>query len=100
MFESSIRALQSLHAPGYGRDGRGLVLNLVYKPNGAFLPPDPQQLQADYKQLLGDNFGIVCNQRFALVNTGQLGYAVFGPETCTPENFSCLALTLISQLLA
>lgn len=68
VFESSVRALQALNALGYGRDGSGLVLNLVYNPNGAFLPPDQQQLQADYKQLLGDNFGIVFNQLFALAN--------------------------------
>ncbi|MEG3191986.1 arsenosugar biosynthesis radical SAM (seleno)protein ArsS [Lysobacter sp. D1-1-M9] len=68
VFEASISALQSLNALGYGREGSGLVLNLVYNPNGAFLPPDQQQLQADYKRLLGDNFGIVFNQLFALAN--------------------------------
>jgi len=68
VFESSIRALQALNALGYGRDGSGLVLNLVYNPNGAFLPPSQAQLQADYKRLLGENFGIVFNQLFALAN--------------------------------
>ena len=68
VFEASIRALQSLNALGYGQPGSGLVLNLVYNPNGAFLPPDQQQLQADYTRLLGDNFGIVFNQLFALAN--------------------------------
>ena len=68
VFESSIRALQSLNALGYGHAGSGLVLNLVYNPNGAFLPPDQQQLQADYTRLLHDNFGIVFNQLFALAN--------------------------------
>ncbi|MGY0557865.1 arsenosugar biosynthesis radical SAM (seleno)protein ArsS [Lysobacter sp. A421] len=68
VFDASIRALQTLNALGYGRDGSGLVLNLVYNPNGAFLPPGQQQLQADYKRLLGENFGIVFNQLFALAN--------------------------------
>lgn len=68
VFESSIRALQSLNARGYGRIGSGLVLNLVYNPNGAFLPPDQRQLQDDYRKLLGDNFGIVFNELFALAN--------------------------------
>ena len=68
VFESSIRALQSLNALGYGRQGSGLILNLVYNPNGAFLPPNQLQLQADYRQLLGDNFGIVFNELFALAN--------------------------------
>ncbi len=68
VFESSIRALQTLNALGYGQPGSGLVLNLVYNPNGAFLPPGQQQLQADYERLLRENFGIVFNQLFALAN--------------------------------
>lgn len=67
-FESSIRALQALNALGYGREDSGLVLNLVYNPNGAFLPPDQDALQADYRRLLGENFGIVFNRLFALAN--------------------------------
>jgi len=68
VFESSIRALQSLNALGYGQPDSGLVLNLVYNPNGAFLPPDQVALEADYKRLLGEQFGIVFNQLFALAN--------------------------------
>lgn len=68
VFESSIRALKKLNALGYGRDGTGLVLNLVYNPNGAFLPPEQDALEADYKQLLGEQFGIVFNRLYALAN--------------------------------
>lgn len=68
VFESSIRALQTLNALGYGQPNSGLVLNLVYNPNGAFLPPDQGKLEADYKRLLGEQFGIVFNQLFALAN--------------------------------
>src|SRR5260370_477267 len=39
VFEKSIEALHRLNAVGYGVDGSGLVLNLVYNPAGAFLPP-------------------------------------------------------------
>ncbi|MGE4072013.1 MAG: arsenosugar biosynthesis radical SAM (seleno)protein ArsS [Lysobacterales bacterium] len=67
VFESSIVALQKLNALGYGRTG-GLTLNLVYNPNGAFLPPAQDKLQADYKRLLSDNFGIEFNELFALAN--------------------------------
>ncbi len=67
VFEASIVALRKLNALGYGhRDD--LPLNLVYNPNGAFLPPSQSQLQADYKRLLHDNFGIVFNQLYALAN--------------------------------
>lgn len=67
VFESSITALQKLNALGYGKQ-QDMVLNLVYNPNGAFLPPAQDKLQADYKRLLGDNFGIVFNELFALAN--------------------------------
>ena len=66
-FEKSIRALQKLNALGYGRDEK-LILNLVYNPNGAFLPPPQSALEIDYKTRLFDDFGIVFNQLFALTN--------------------------------
>lgn len=68
VFESSIQALQNLNTLGYGQPGSELVLNLVYNPNGAYLPPDQHKLEGDYKRLLAENFGIVFNQLFALAN--------------------------------
>lgn len=68
VFESSIKALRELNALGYGQPGGALTLNLVYNPNGAFLPPGQAALEAQYRQLLGDNFGIVFNHLFALAN--------------------------------
>lgn len=68
VFETSIRALQTLNALGYGQADTGLMLNLVYNPNGAFLPPDQHRLEADYKHLLGENFGVVFNHLYALAN--------------------------------
>jgi len=68
VFEASIRALTALNALGYGQADTGLVLNLVYNPNGAFLPPNQEKLEADYKRLLAANFGIVFNRLYALAN--------------------------------
>ena len=68
VFDLSIAALQQLNALGYGQPGSGLVLNLVYNPQGASLPPDQQALQADYKRELLAHFGIVFNELFALAN--------------------------------
>ncbi|MFU8896650.1 MAG: arsenosugar biosynthesis radical SAM (seleno)protein ArsS [Gammaproteobacteria bacterium] len=68
VFDSSIRALQKLNALGYGRPGTGLVLNLVYNPNGAFLPPPQAKLEEDYRHFLSEHFGIVFNELFALAN--------------------------------
>ncbi|MBK9654921.1 MAG: arsenosugar biosynthesis radical SAM protein ArsS [Rhodanobacteraceae bacterium] len=67
VFESSIRALKKLNALGYGQRPE-LPLNLVYNPNGAFLPPSQSKLSADYKRLLHENFGIVFNELYALAN--------------------------------
>ena len=67
-FDKSIAGLQQLNALGYGREGTGLVLNLVYNPQGAVLPPEQTALEADYKRELSKHFGIVFNQLFALAN--------------------------------
>ena len=68
VFDLSIAALQKLNALGYGQPGTGLILNLVYNPQGASLPPNQSNLQADYKRELLSHFGIVFNELFALTN--------------------------------
>lgn len=68
VFEKSIRALQKLNALGYGREGTGLLLNLVYNPQGASLPPAQARLEADYKRELAGQFGVRFNTLFALAN--------------------------------
>jgi radical SAM/Cys-rich protein len=68
VFEKSIRALQQLNALGYGRAGSGLVLNLVYNPQGPSLPPPQEALEADYRRVLGERYGIVFNHLFTLAN--------------------------------
>jgi radical SAM/Cys-rich protein len=68
VFERSIVALQRLNALGYG-DGSGeRVLNLVYNPQGAVLPPGQVELEADYKRELGQRHGIRFDQLFVLAN--------------------------------
>ncbi len=67
-FDASIRGLQRLNALGYCRGGSGLVLNLVYNPQGAGLPPPQAALENDYKRHLGEHFGVVFNQLFTLAN--------------------------------
>jgi len=68
VFETSIRALQKLNALGYGEDGSGLTLNLVYNPQGPVLPPPQAALERAYRDHLGAEFGIHFNQLFALAN--------------------------------
>jgi radical SAM/Cys-rich protein len=67
VFDSSIRALQFLNRLGYGRMD-GLWLDLVYNPNGDFLPPDQTELEKDYKRELKKNFDIDFHRLYTLAN--------------------------------
>lgn len=68
VFDKSIAGLQKLNALGYGQPGSGLLLDLVYNPQGASLPPEQKALEADYKRELLKHFGVVFNQLYALTN--------------------------------
>jgi radical SAM/Cys-rich protein len=68
VYETSIAALRRLNALGYGQDGSGLALDLVYNPQGPSLPPPQVKLEADYKRILGEKFGIVFNRLYTLAN--------------------------------
>jgi radical SAM/Cys-rich protein len=68
VFESSIKALQMLNAVGYGVEGSGLKLNLVYNPTGALMPGPQGELEADYKKALKSNFGIDFNNLYVITN--------------------------------
>lgn len=68
VFAASIRALKTLNSLGYGRNGTGLILNLVYNPQGPVLPPSQQSLQEDYKEHLGKEYGVVFNDLFTITN--------------------------------
>jgi radical SAM/Cys-rich protein len=68
VFDRSIAGLLALNDAGYGVPGTGLILDLVYNPVGAFLPPDQAKLEVQYKEELDQNFGILFNSLFALAN--------------------------------
>ncbi|MCI5066635.1 arsenosugar biosynthesis radical SAM protein ArsS [bacterium] len=67
-FSESIEALQQLNALGYGKEGSPLKLDLVYNPIGATLPPPQDGLARDYRQRLGDDFGIVFHELYTITN--------------------------------
>jgi len=68
VFAASIRALRRLNALGYGSGRSGLVLDLVYNPQGPSLPPPQQALERDYRRELGTRFGIVFDHLYTLAN--------------------------------
>jgi radical SAM/Cys-rich protein len=68
MFDRSIAALRRLNALGYAQPGSGRVLNLVYNPQGAVLPPPQGALEDDYRRELAQHFGIGFDHLFVLTN--------------------------------
>lgn len=68
VFEDSIKALQMLNAVGYGMEGSGLKLNLVYNPAGAFLPAAQDSLEKEFKAALKKDFNISFHSLFAITN--------------------------------
>jgi radical SAM/Cys-rich protein len=68
VFDASIRGLKRLNALGYGADETGLVLNLVYNPVDAVLPPPQCALEVDYKRELAERYGIRFNRLLSLTN--------------------------------
>jgi len=68
VFGKSIEAMKRLNAQGYGVEGSGLALNLVYNPVGPYLPPAQAALEADYKRELKAKFGVLFNGLFTITN--------------------------------
>lgn len=68
VFDKSIEGLKILNQLGYGKPETGLVLDLVYNPVGAFLPPSQDKLKQDYKKELNELFNIEFNNLFTITN--------------------------------
>lgn len=103
VFDVSIAGLQKLNGLGYGAEGSGLILNLVYNPQGPDLPPPQAALEASYKAHLAEDFGIrfdhlltITNQPIArfgstLVSKGQFnGYMQLLRDSYRPENLEAV----------
>ena len=67
-YDQSIEAIQRLNAVGYGKEGSGLTLTLVFNPVGPALPPDQAQLELAYRAYLKQTFGIDFNRLFTITN--------------------------------
>lgn len=68
VFEKSIEGLKLLNSLGFGINGTGLILDLVYNPGGAFLPGNQEKLQTDYKRELKEFFNLEFNQLYTITN--------------------------------
>jgi radical SAM/Cys-rich protein len=68
VFGKSMEAMKRLNAAGYGLEGSGLLLNLVYNPVGPYLPAAQAGLEADYKRELKEKFGLMFNGLYTMTN--------------------------------
>jgi len=90
VFDKSIEALRRLNALGYGRPESPLVLNLVYNPVGAFLPPPQAELEARYKDELRRGFGIEFHRLFTITNMPIKRFAEFLARQGQQEAYASL----------
>jgi radical SAM/Cys-rich protein len=91
VFSSSIVALRKLNALGYGRAGSGLVLNLVYNPQGPSLPPAQAPLEDAYRARLRAAYEVEFNRLFTLAN---MPIARFGSMLISKGQFNSYMTTL------
>jgi radical SAM/Cys-rich protein len=68
VFEKSIEAMKRLNVVGYGIENSSLVLNLVYNPVGAFLPPPQDAIEKDFKRELFNRYGLQFNHLYTITN--------------------------------
>jgi radical SAM/Cys-rich protein len=85
VFSGSIAALRKLNALGFGRAGTGLVLNLVYNPQGPSLPPAQVRLEDAYRGHLRAEYGVEFNRLFTLAN---MPIARFGSTLISKGQFN------------
>jgi len=67
VYQKSVEVMKRLNSLGYGTRDE-LVLDLVYNPGGAFLPPGQAKLEADYKRELRERFGIEFTSLLTITN--------------------------------
>ena len=68
VFAASIKAIAELNRAGYAAPGSPLLLNLVYNPCGAFLPPKQASMESDFRRELARRHGIRFTSLFTLTN--------------------------------
>lgn len=86
VFEESIIVIKQLNKLGYGKE-QNLILNLVYNPGGAFLPPAEQAMEIEYKHKLLQQHGIVFNHLFTITNNPVGRFVLFLKKSNNLEGY-------------
>ena len=94
IFPHVIEALRRLNDRGYGQDARGLIVNLVHNPSGAYLPGSQAALENHYRKTLKEKHGVVFNQLFCITNMPIGRYLQYLIKT---ENYYDYMGTLVSS---
>ena len=68
VYDKSIVSIRKLNEVGYGKPDTGLVLDFMFNPVGAVLPPSQQSLEQDFKKILKKEYDIDFNNLYTLVN--------------------------------
>ncbi|WP_213521299.1 arsenosugar biosynthesis radical SAM (seleno)protein ArsS [Nonlabens sp.] len=92
VFDKSIKALQELNERGYGMPGSDLKLDLVYNPNGAYLPGNQASMEKEMKAALLADFDIQFHSLFAITN---LPIARFLDYLVASENYEDYMYALV-----
>lgn len=74
-YRKAVEALKKLNALGYGKDGTGLEIDIMFNPGGAEMAPDQHMLEHAFKEKLEDMHGVTFNSLIELSNMpiGRLG---------------------------
>jgi radical SAM/Cys-rich protein len=68
VFRGIIEVMRQLNGLGYGREGSGLILDVVHNPAGAYLPGNQGALEAEYRRVLRQEHRVEFNHLFCLTN--------------------------------
>ncbi|MDQ3322391.1 MAG: arsenosugar biosynthesis radical SAM protein ArsS [Acidobacteriota bacterium] len=68
VFDKSVGAIKRLNRVGYAVENTNLILNLVYNPTGAFLPPEQSAIEADFRRELKNRYDLYFNNLFTITN--------------------------------
>lgn len=88
VFQGSIEVMKRLNQLGYGKED-GLALDVVYNPGGAFLPPAQCAMEAEYREHLYREHGVVFSHLFTITNNPIGRFGAFLERSGNLEDYLC-----------
>jgi radical SAM/Cys-rich protein len=81
-YDKAVSALKHLNELGYGKEGTGLEIDLMFNPAKEGIAPDQHMLENAYREKLKEMHGITFNHLIALSNMpiGRLGRSMSNAE--------------------